>query len=67
MGRRCISSSRNLGRVIELPLPEAAGVFQWTSLGESDLQGQPRRLKFHCQTRGFYLSADRDPSLRSWS
>ena len=26
-------------------VPEAAGVFQWTSLGESDLQGQPKRTK----------------------
>ena len=36
---------RNLGRVIELPLPEAAGVFQWTSLGESDLQKQPKKTE----------------------
>ena len=34
---------RKLGRVIVLPLPEAAGVFQWTLLGESDLQDQPKR------------------------
>ena len=36
---------RNLGRIIELPLPEAAGVFQWTSLGESDLQSQPKKTE----------------------
>ena len=35
----------NLGRIIELPLPEAAGVFQWTSLGESDLQSQPKKTE----------------------
>ena len=34
---------RNQGRLIVLPLPEAAGVFQWTLLGESDLQDQPKR------------------------
>ena len=33
---------RNLGRIIELPLPEAAGVFQWTSLGEAELQTRPK-------------------------
>ena len=33
---------RNLGRIIELPLLEAAGVFQWTSLGEAELQTRPR-------------------------
>ena len=39
---------RNLGRIIELPSLEAAGVFQWTSLGEAELQKRPPR--FHCQT-----------------
>ena len=34
---------RKQGRVVILPLPEAAGVFQWTLLGESDLQDQPKR------------------------
>ena len=34
---------RDQGRVIVLPLPEAAGVFQWSLLGESDLEGQPKR------------------------
>ena len=34
---------RKQGRLIVLPLPEAAGVFQWTLLGESDLQDQPKR------------------------
>ena len=36
---------RHLGYVIELPLPEAAGVFQWTALGESDLQKQPKKTE----------------------
>ena len=34
---------RKPGGIIVLPFPEAAGGFQWTSLGESDLQGQPKR------------------------
>ena len=34
---------RKPGRMIVLPLPEAAGVFQWTLLAESDLQSQPKR------------------------
>ena len=34
---------RYQGKVIVLPFPEAAGVFQWSLLGESDLQGQPKR------------------------
>ena len=33
---------RQLGRIIELPLLEAAGVFQWTSLGEAELQTRPK-------------------------
>ena len=33
---------RNLGRIIELPILEAAGVFQWTSLGEAELQTRPQ-------------------------
>ena len=33
---------RKLGRIIELPLLEAAGVFQWTSLGEAELQTRPK-------------------------
>ena len=46
---------RNLGRVIELPLPEAAGVFQWTSLGESynSVEGAPSYSSV-----GFVCSAD---------
>ena len=34
---------RDQGEVIVLPFPEAAGVFQWSRLGETDLQGQPKR------------------------
>ena len=34
---------RKPGRMIVLSLPEAAGVFQWTLLGESELQDQPKR------------------------
>ena len=34
--------ARNLGRIIELPSLEAAGVFQWTSLGEAELQTRPQ-------------------------
>ena len=37
--------TRKPGRMIVLPLPEAAGVFQWTLLGESDLQSQPKRSR----------------------
>ena len=36
---------RKQGGVIVLPLPEAAGVFQWTSLGESDLQSRPKKTE----------------------
>ena len=35
--------TRKPGRMIVLRLPEVAGVFQWTLLGESDLQSQPKR------------------------
>ena len=35
--------TRKPGRMIVLPLPEAAGVFEWTLLGEQDLQSQPKR------------------------
>ena len=34
---------RKPGGIIVLPFPEAAGVFQWTSLGESDLQDRPKK------------------------
>ena len=34
--------ARQLGRIIELPILEAAGVFQWTSLGEAELQTRPK-------------------------
>ena len=34
---------RKPGGIIVLPFPDAAGVFQWTSLGESDLQGRPKK------------------------
>ena len=34
--------ARKLGRIIELPILEAAGVFQWTSLGEAELQTRPK-------------------------
>ena len=33
---------RDPGRVIVTPLPEVAGVFRWTRLGETDLQDRPR-------------------------
>ena len=33
---------RKKGRIIELPILEAAGVFQWTSLGETELQSRPK-------------------------
>ena len=34
---------RDQGSVIVLPLLEAAGVFQWSLLGESDLQNRQKR------------------------
>ena len=36
---------RQLGYLIELPIPEAAGVFKWSSLGESDIKSQPKRTE----------------------
>ena len=38
-------AKRDPGRMIITPLPEAAGVFRWTRLGETDLQDRPRRLE----------------------
>ena len=35
---------RDAGHMIVIPLPEVAGVFRWTRLGETDLQDRPRRL-----------------------
>ena len=36
---------RKLGNIIELPILEAAGVFQWTSLGEAELQTRPKLVE----------------------
>ena len=36
---------RNPERMIILSLPEAPGLFRWTSLGETDLQDRPKRCE----------------------